>query len=507
MNTHHDTDRDAAPPEFPELVDTGIEGLDAVLGGGLPHNHAYLIQGRHGAGKTTLALQFLLAGARRGERGLYLATCESEEEIREVARSHGWHLDGDVVLHYHDPQESFGAEAQQSVFQPAEVELPRTMEALREVIREVEPRRLVIDSLSEIRLLSPEGRRFRRQVLGLKEDLRGRQCTTLFCDDHMAADQPVHSVVHGVIDLEQLSPEYGSDRRRLRVAKLRGSTYVSGFHDFQILTGGIEVYPRLVAAEHRERGETGIMPSGRQKLDGLLGGGLDRGGAALFLGPSGTGKSILATQFTEAAARREERVAMYVFDERVRTLMARARGLGLELEDQVKAGRVEVRQVDPAELTPGEFSHGVRRAVSDRDVELVVIDSLAGYFHAMPHERHLTLHLHELLAYLNEQGVTVIMVMNQHGLPGDNRHTPLDISYIADTVLLFHSFEFAGELRKALSVYKRREGPHEATLRELGFGPDGIRIGEALRNFRGITTGTPDYTGERLLGTPGEEGS
>jgi len=498
MSADHDPSRDEVSPEFPQRAETGIEGLDAVLQGGLPRNHAYLVQGRHGSGKTTLALQFLQAGAARGERALYLTTCESEEEVREVARSHGWELDGDVVLHYHNPQEFLGPEADQSIFQPAEVELPQTMVALREMIDQVDPQRLVIDSLGEIRLLAPDGRRFRRQVLDLKENLRSRRCTTLICDDHRTEDQPVYSIVHGVIDLEQLAPDYGSDRRRLRVAKLRGATYTSGFHDFRIVTGGLQVYPRLVAAEHREVSEAGTLSSGVEELDTLFGGGIDRGGAALFLGPSGTGKSVLATRFAVTTAEKGARVAMYVFDERVQTLQKRAKGLGMDLESQVERGRVDVRQVDPAELSPGEFSHIVRRAVTEEEVELVVIDSLAGYLNAMPSERFLSLHLHELLAYLNELGVTVLMVMNQHGLPGTPRQTPFDVSYIADSVLLFHTFEFAGALHRAISVYKRREGPHEDTLRELRFGPDGVTVGRPLKDFQGIVTGSPVYLGQQL---------
>ncbi len=476
---------------------TGIEGLDRVLGGGLPRHHACLVQGDPGSGKTTLGLHFCITGARQGERVLYLTTCESEDEVRQIARSHGWSLDG-VAVHYHDARATFGVEPEQSVFHPAEVELPRTIESILSVIDRVDPERLVIDSLSEIRLLAADPRWFRRQVLALKENLAGRQCTTLFCDDRLDPHQPVQSIVHGVIELEQVPPDYGPDRRRLRVVKMRGQTFSSGYHDLTIRTGGIDVYPRLVAAEYRERFEPETLPSGVAELDALFGGGADRGAATLLLGPAGTGKSIVASQFAVAAAERGERTAMYVFDERIQTLLGRARGLGLDLERHLERSTLEIQQIDPAELTVGQFSHTVSRATAERGIRLVILDSLAGYVHAMPSERSLALHLHELLSYLGQQGVTVLMVMAQHGLVGSARRTPFDLSYIADNVLLFHAFEYAGELRKAISVYKRRGGAHEAALRELQFGPEGIRIGEPLRKFHGILTGTPRYLGETL---------
>ncbi|MBN2292216.1 MAG: AAA family ATPase [Pirellulales bacterium] len=481
-------------------VATGIAGFDAILGGGLPRDQACLVQGDPGAGKTTFALQFAIAGAQQNERVLYLSTCESEAEIRNIAKSHGWDLEG-VDIHYHDARKCFGddgKDSQQSVFHPAEVELPRTIEALLSAIDRADPQRLVIDSLSEIRLLAADPRWFRQQVLTLKEDLGNRECTTLFCDDRLSPDQPVQSIVHGVIELEQLVSEYGPDHRRLRVVKMRAQPFSSGYHDMTIRTGGINVYPRLIAAEHRGGFSSETISSGLAELDTMFGGGIDRGTATLLLGPSGTGKSTMASQIVAAAAGRNERGAMFIFDERIQTLLDRAKGLGLDLEEQLGNGLVEVHQVDPAELTAGEFSQTVSRAVTERDVRLVVIDSLAGYLNAMPNERLLTLYLHELLSYLNHQGVTVLMVMTQHGLPGISRHTPFDLSYIADSVLLFQTFEYAGELHKAISVYKRRYGAHEPTLRELCFGAQGIQIGEPLRQFQGIVTGTPSYTGERL---------
>ena len=489
-----------APSQVPEDLDraaTGIEGLDALLQGGLLRNRAHLIQGDPGSGKTTLGLHFCISGAVQGERVLYLTTCETEQEIRHVARTHGWPLDG-VTIHYHDAREMFGEELQQSVFHSAEVELPKTIEAVLAIIDRVDPQRLVIDSLSEIRLLAGDPRWFRRQVLALKENLARRHCTTLFCDDRLEPDQPVHSIVHGVVELEQLAPDYGPDRRRLRVAKMRAQSVSSGYHDFKIRTGGIVVFPRLIAAEHLAQFEAETIPSGVPELDALFGGGADRGTATLLLGPAGTGKSTVVSQFAVAAAGRGERTAMYIFDERIQTLLRRARGLGIDLESQVDAGLVEIQQIDPAELSPGEFSQSVRRAVMDGGVRLVVLDSLSGYVHAMPDERSLSLLLHELLSYLSQQGVSVLMVMAQHGLPGTAHQTHFDLSYIADSVLLFHTFEYAGDLRKAISVYKRRGGAHERTLRELQFGRDGIQIGAPLRQFHGLLTGLPTFSGEEL---------
>ncbi|QBQ54979.1 ATPase domain-containing protein [Nitrosococcus wardiae] len=486
-----------SPRQQTARIPTGVPGLDAVLGGGLPGHHTYLVEGGHGAGKTMLSLQFCIAGAQRGERVLYLSTCESEEDIREIAHAHDWSLEG-VHLHYLDPQEILGETPAQSVFHPAEIELPQMVDTLLSVIAASDPQRLVIDSLAEIRLLADSPRWFRSQVLALGKHLADRSCTILFCDDQLDERESGQSIVHGVIRLEQRARDYGPDRRRLRITKLRGHPFYSGYHDMAIRTGGLEVYPRLVAAEHRQEVAPAVISSGLPELDALFGGGIDRSTATLLLGPSGTGKSILASQFAVAAAGRGERAALYLFDERVHTFLRRAQGLGIDLTGQRDRGRIELQQVDPAEMTPGEFSHQVQQAITERDVRLVVIDSLAGYAHAMPDERWLTLHLHELLAYLSQQQITVLLVMAQHGLPGTPRHVSFDLSYIADSVLLFHAFEYAGEIRKVISAYKRRGGAHEAALRELRFGPKGIGIGAPLRQFEGILTGTPHFTGEEL---------
>ncbi|MDY7109927.1 MAG: ATPase domain-containing protein [Planctomycetota bacterium] len=490
----------ASPPpasdEVPRAA-TGVAGLDAVLGGGLPRNHAYLVQGHPGAGKTTLALQFCLDGIEQGERVLFISTVESETELQSIARSHDWSLDG-LNIHYHAAHEEVADTPEQSVFIPAEVELPRTIEELLAVVERINPQRMVIDSLSEIRLIAENQRWYRRQMIALKDELTTNHRTMLLCDDLRTTDQPVESSVRGIIRLEQVAADYGPDRRRLRVLKLRGSPFATGYHDFKIRTGGLEVFPRLVAAEHREPVEAGTMSSGVAELDAMFGGGADRGASLLLLGPAGTGKSNVAAQFAAAAAKAGERAAMYIFDERVQTLLTRTASLGLGLHEQVQGGRVEIQQVDPAELTAGEFAHRVHHAVGGRGVRLIVIDSLTGYMSAMPSEKFLALHLHELLSFLSQQGVTTILIMAQHGLDGMNRRAPVDLSYVSDSVLLFHLFEHAGELRKAVSVYKRRGGGHENKIRELQFGPEGIHIGRPLREFEGILTGTPHYTGSSL---------
>jgi circadian clock protein KaiC len=477
---------------------TGIAELDDLLGGGFRRNHTYLIQGLSGSGKTTLGLRFAIHGAKSGERVLHIGTSESEREIREVADSHGWSLDG-VTIHHHAPEKHDAAGAGQTIFHPAELELPKTIEAIVSVIEQVNPSRLIIDSLSEIRVLARDERWYRQQLRVLKDYLAGRQCTVLVLDHHVAERGLLRSLVNGVIELEQLSPDYGPDSRRLRIAKLRGQAFPTGYHDFRIKTGGFDVYPRLTAAEHRSRFDPELVGSGLPQLDTLLGGGLDRGTTSLFLGPSGTGKSTVAIQYVVAAAERGECSAVYMFDERVQTLFQRSRALGLDLEAHVDHGTVLVQQVDPAEMTPGEFACTVQRATMERDVKLVVLDSLSGYMYSMPQERFLMLHLHELLSYLNQQSVTSLMVATEHGLLGPTRST-IDMSYVSDTVILFRNFEHAGEVRNAISVYKRRGGPHEKTIRELRLGPERIIVGEPLREFRGVLAGCPEFLGEWLHG-------
>lgn len=476
-------------------VKTGVPGLDQVLRGGLPRNHLYLVNGPSGAGKTTLSLQFLMQGAREGEKALYIGTSETEAEIRLIAKSHDWDLSR-VELRHHSGPGPHVTGAEQTMLHPAEVELPRTMEQLITLVRELRPKRLVIDSLSEIRMLSREENWFREQIKTLQRHFAGGGCTVLVTDIFFDEQSPLRSGVHGIIELDQHGSVYGPDRRRIRVVKVRGTAHGTGYHDVIIEKGGLKVFPRLVAAEYRRQTQVGVLSSGLPELDSLLGGGLDVGTATLFLGPSGSGKSTLATQFVVAAARRGERSAMYIFDERLQTLFHRAAGLGLELEEYVKSGAVTVRQIDPVELTPGQFSQAVVDSV-EGGAKMVVLDSLNGYAYAMPEERLLGLHLHELLSYLSQQGVTSLQVMAQHG-GREPRGTAFDVSYIADNVIVLRPFEYAGAVRKAIAVHKRRGGSHETTIRELDFSQGRVLVGKVLTEFAGVTMGQLQYLGALL---------
>ena len=485
-----------------ELVRTGTAGLDDVLGGGFPARRLHLIQGDPGTGKTTLSLRFLLEGASRGERVLYVALSESREELEQVATSHRWSLDGVTVV---DHSTAGGMEERETtLFQPSEVELGARMRALLEEIDRLRPSRIVLDSCSELRLLSQGPLRYRRQILALKARA-GSLGSTILLIDTLASGAPemlLQSVVHGVLTLEQLSPLYGAERRRLRISKLRGRQYRGGYHDLVIKTGGLEVFPRLVAAEHHVAYERTPVPSDVTELDALLGGGPDRGSSLLLIGPAGCGKSAIASQYSLAAARRGERVAAFAFDESSAMYLARARSLGMHLEEYVQSRRLTVQQVDPAELSPGEFAHAVRSAVEEEGARLVVIDSLNGYLNAMPEEQALALQIHELLAYLGQRGVLTLLAVAQHGLVGPDSEAPVDLSYIADAVLLFRYFEAVGRVRKAVSVVKKRSGPHEQSICELVLGAGGVHVGPALTRFQGILSGNP-----RLLGEgSGEEG-
>jgi circadian clock protein KaiC len=487
------------PARYNDVEATGISGLDDILCGGLTPYRLYLVEGVPGSGKTTLAMQYLMEGVRKGEPVLYVTLSETEEELRAMARSHEWPLDGVTIRELVPPEESLQPAEQYTMFHPAEVELSETTRTILTDVERLKPTRLVFDSLSELRLLAGDPLRYRRQLLALKQFFRGRRCTVLLLDDLTSSgrDLQVQSIAHGVLVLEQLLPEYGADRRRVRVLKHRGRRFRGGYHDYLIGTGGLQVFPRLVAAEHRTDLDEQKFSSGIASLDELLGGGLERGTSTLIVGAAGTGKSSLAAQFVTAAAGRAQRSAMFIFDESKNTLLSRMAGLGVNLRQHVDNGTVSIRQVDPAELTPGEFAWTIRREVEQSQAKIVVIDSLNGYLNAMPGERFLTIHLHELLMFLGEKGVATILIGAHQGMMGP-MVTPVDASYLADAVLLLRYFEARGEIRQAISVMKKRGGRHERTIRDFSLESDGIQVGSPLRGFRGVLTGVPVETGATL---------
>ena len=474
-------------------VATGITGLDNILAGGFTPNRIYLIEGDPGSGKTTLSLQYLLEGRRSGERGMYVSLSETKEELEGVAHSHGWSLEGIHCYELLPSDENLLPDGQSRLFHPSEVELSDTTRSILAEVERNQPTRIVFDSLSEMRLLAQHPLRYRRQVLALKQFFIGRKCTVLLLDDRTATDNDLqlHSLAHGVISLEHLAQEYGAERRRLRVLKMRGRSFRGGFHDFMIRTGGLEVFPRLVAAEHHRHVEGEPAKSGVAELDKLTGGGLHRGTSALLMGPAGCGKSTIATQYAVAAAERGERAVLFAFDESVATLVMRSEGLGIPLRKHLDAKRIHIQQVDPGELSPGEFIHAIRRAVERDGARMVVVDSLNGYMNAMPEERFLTIQLHEMLTYLGQQGVVTLMVVAQKGLLGAGMQTPVDASYLADTVIALRYFEARGALRRAISVVKKRSGAHEDTLREMSLRRGGIVVGEPLHDFHGVLSGIP----------------
>jgi circadian clock protein KaiC len=477
-------------------LSTGVPGLDDVLAGGLPGNHLYLIEGDPGTGKTTLALHFLMEGVRRGEKGLYVTLSESKGELLGVADSHGWSLEG-IAIHEMAPQmEEVQPEAQYTVFHPAEVELADTIGSVLTVVNQVQATRVVFDSLSELRMLARDPLRYRRQILALKRFFSGRSCTVLLLDDRTADqnDLQLQSIAHGVIMMLNEGRDYGTKRRRLEVRKLRGARFREGFHDYTIQTGGIAVFPRLVAAEHHPASARECVLSGIVELDRLLGGGIHTGTSNLLLGPAGCGKSSIATRYAVATAERGAKAAIFTFDETLGTLLQRSEGLGMNVADAMKSGKMTISQIDPAEIGPGEFVHRVRAAV-DKGVRLIVIDSLNGFFYAMTGEQAIMLQIHELLAYLDQMGVTTILTMAQHGFVGTNLNATIDVSYVADTVLLFRYFESQGAVKQAISVVKKRTGKHERSIRELSFEGGAIQVGEPLTKFEGVLTGLPKYIG------------
>jgi circadian clock protein KaiC len=493
--------------ESGSCVSTGVTGLDRLLGAGLPAKRLYLLEGDPGSGKTTMGLQFLRDGIARGEKVLYVTLSETRAELVGVAASHGWTLEGMTIHELAPADASFKPDDQYTFFHPSEVELSETTKAVFAEVERINPTRVVFDSLSEMRLLAREPLRYRRQILGLKQFFVGRNCTVLLLDDRtsQAGDLQLQSLAHGVVTLEQLSPEYGAQRRRLRIVKMRGVRFQGGFHDFVIATGGLRVFPRLVAADSRQSTVHGATSTGIARLDDLLGGGLDRGTSTLFMGPAGAGKSAIATSIAVAAARRGEHVVMYLFDEGLDTFRRRAAGLGSAVDEHVKSGQIVLTQVDPAEMSPGEFADSVRSSVEQLHASVVVIDSLNGYLNAMPAERYLVAQLHELFMFLRQRGVLAISVVAQHGMVGQMQ-TPVDLSYLADNVLFLRFFESDGAVRQAISVLKKRSGPHEKTIRELRLGADGIIIGEPLSEFHGVLTGVPVYKGTALPVPPVRKG-
>jgi circadian clock protein KaiC len=472
---------------------TGIEGLDDILHGGFVANRLYLVEGAPGSGKTTLAFQFLLEGARRGETTVHFTLSESHDEIRAMAASHGWSLDGIAIRELVPSDETLAVEQQYTVFHPSEVELSATTRRILDEVERGRPARVVIDSLSELRLLSGDPLRYRRQILALKQFFIGRHCTVLVLDDLTAVDRDlqVQSIAHGSILLEHSMPSFGSLRRRLSVTKFRGSDFRAGYHDYAIRHGGLEVYPRLVAAEHRRESSRERLRSGLAGLDSLLGGGLERGTSTLLVGASGTGKSSIAGLFATQAAARGERAALFIFDESASTLFSRMSGLGVDLRKFVDDGRISVTQIDPAELSPGEFSHAIRRTIEDDSTTIVVVDSLNGYLNSMPDEKFLIVQLHELLTYLGSRGIATILIATQAGIIGSQMTSPIDASYLSDAVLLLRYFEADGEVRQAISAVKMRGGDHERTIREFIMRDGRMTLGEPLRNYRGIFTGVP----------------
>jgi circadian clock protein KaiC len=474
-------------------VPFGVLGLDEVLHGGLPAGHLYLLEGTPGAGKTTIALQFVLTACDKGQKALYITLSESRQELLAVAASHGWDLTKVPVFALAPQEDSLRAEHQYSVFNPEDVELNELTDLISKKVNEVQPNVVVVDSLSELRLLARDSFRYRRQMLALKNFFEERNCTVLLIDNETteSREPTVHSIVHGLMRLEVLEREYGSERRRMRVQKIRGSIFREGFHDYRITTGGIVVHPRLVAAEYRHQSHTDVLATGIEAMDSMLKGGIKRGTSTLLLGAAGVGKSSLSSRFVCTALERGESAAIYIFDESSQVYLDRSVGLGINLQPYIDNGKLHLQQIDPAEIPPGELINEICSRVS-KGASVVVIDSLNGWLKAMPGEQYLQLQMHELLTYLSLQGVATFLILAQQGVMGPMQ-AEVDVSYLADAIILLRYFEARGDIRKAISIFKKRSGPHESTIRELQFHPGGIAIGEPLKSFQGVLTGVPTY--------------
>lgn len=488
-------------------VSTGIDGLDYILKGGLPQNRLYLVEGNPGTGKTTMGLRFLLEGERKGEKGLYITLSESKEELIAVGHSHGWNLESLTIQDLTVSGESLTDDSRYTVFHPSEVELDETTRAVLDEVERVKPKRIVFDSLSEMRMLAQNALRFRRQILALKQYFMGRECTVMMLDDRTseAADREIQSIAHGVISLEYVPTDYGKQRHHLRVIKMRGVKFQSGSHDYNVETGGIIVFPRLTGEDGEKSFQPGVLVSESEELEQLLGG-LDYGTSTILLGPAGIGKSTMTMMYVCAAAKKGERSAVYLFDEGLETLYKRTSAIGLDVKGYVEKGLITVRQIKLAELTPGELAYLISQEVEENDTRVVVIDSVNGYLMATPQDRFLMMQFHELLAYLNRRGIVSFLVVGQYGLVG-NMQAPIDMSYMADTVVLLRYFEAQGEVRQAISVLKKRTGKHERTIREFRIDQGGIQLGEPLSDFRGVLTGIPTYQGKKdgLMEQGGDE--
>jgi circadian clock protein KaiC len=486
-----------SPVQSVSRVSSGCAGLDNVLSGGFPRGRIYLVEGDPGAGKTTLAVQFVRDGVSRGERALYITLSESRADLNHSAQSHGFSLDNIEIVELLPNETDLLPEQQYTVFHPAEVELNDRMQRIVKEIQRVHPDRLVIDALSELRMLAKDPLRYRRQILSLKDFMAGQECTVLLLDDRSSRDPDLqlHSIVHGVISMDKVPREYGKTRRQMEIVKLRGTPYREGFHDYSIMTGGVVVFPRLVAADSRSDQPPEAVSSGIAELDALTGGGLDRGTSTLLIGPAGCGKTSIAVQWAATAAKRGEACAMFSFEEAPHTLITRAAGLGIDIRPHQASGKFTIQRVDPAEMTPGELVANVQRHVEENNVRVLILDSLNGYLQSMPGEQFLAVHLHELLAYLSNCGVLTLMVLAQAGTIGSPLQSAVDVSYLADNILLLRYFETHGEVRQAISTIKRRSGSHEHTIRELRLGPDRIHIGRPLKDFQGVLTGTPTFFG------------